>query len=170
MARSEKICFTVLSVIRLEIPPLRQRKEDIPLLIHHFLENLNRQTSQDIRIRDRDLRALIERDWPGNVRELENMIHSAFLMERNRYLNFSEKRESIIIKNTDAEKKSSKSIQTSRRKKISLESEEIEAIENALYSAKGIQRQAARKLGITLRQLRYRIEKYGIVVRKINVF
>jgi DNA-binding NtrC family response regulator len=74
-----------LNVVKLELPPLRNRREDIPLLVHHFLEKyseaLNRQVTG---ITDGAMRALLSHEWRGNVRELENVIERAVIFAENR--------------------------------------------------------------------------------------
>lgn len=157
-----------LNVIRLEVPPLRERPEDIPHLVNFFLDRLNQQANKNVRIRPRDLELLMEQEWPGNVRELENTIHSAFLMEQNNYLKISGKPRPFKGTRHEAYKPPPLEIQRQPQAKSQLELEELEAIEHALKLAKGIQIKAAEMLGISLRQLRYRIRKYHIMVRKIN--
>ncbi len=159
-----------LNVIKLDIPPLRERREDIPLLISYFLDQLNQQANKHVNIRPRDVERLMNLNWPGNVRELENMVHSAFLMEQNNYLSFSDKLKSINRIKTKPVINRTKVVPSIPRAKNNLEAEEIEAIEKALQEARGIQIKAAEILGISLRQLRYRIKKYRITVRKITLF
>jgi DNA-binding NtrC family response regulator len=72
--------FYRLNVVRIEIPPLRARREDIPLLVHHFLRKHGREDSPVTGIEDTALEALVAVDWPGNVRELENTIESALAL------------------------------------------------------------------------------------------
>ena len=69
-----------LNVLTLRIPPLRQRKQDIPLLVGHFLEKLSRSTGVERKLSDDALKLLMEYDWPGNVRELENSLERASTM------------------------------------------------------------------------------------------
>jgi transcriptional regulator with PAS, ATPase and Fis domain len=69
-----------LNVVRIEIPPLRERREDIPLLVHHFLRKHHSVNSPVEGIEDGALQLLVECDWPGNVRELENVIESALAL------------------------------------------------------------------------------------------
>jgi transcriptional regulator with PAS, ATPase and Fis domain len=72
-----------LKVIKLELPPLKERREDIPLLIEHFIEKFNRKMGRMIeQVCDEVLAALMHYDFPGNVRELENIIEHAFVMCR----------------------------------------------------------------------------------------
>jgi len=70
-----------INVVRIELPPLKQRKEDIPLLIEHFINHFNRIRSKDIAgISQATLEIMINHDYPGNVRELENIIEHAFVL------------------------------------------------------------------------------------------
>jgi transcriptional regulator with GAF, ATPase, and Fis domain len=70
-----------LSVFPLQVPPLRERREDIPLLAAHFLrEATSRRTSEGLVLRKRDVQALLAYDWPGNVRELQNVIERAVIL------------------------------------------------------------------------------------------
>ena len=72
-----------LNVVTVTLPPLRDRREDIPLLVRHFIDRYNRLTHRSIRdISDSAMAALINHDYPGNIRELENAIEHAFVMCR----------------------------------------------------------------------------------------
>jgi len=72
-----------INVIRLALPPLRERKEDIPLLAQHFVDRMNRLRARNITgLSDASLAAFMEYDWPGNTRELENAIEHAFVLVR----------------------------------------------------------------------------------------
>jgi two-component system response regulator HydG len=75
--RFRKDLYYRLSVVNLRIPPLRERKQDIPLLTAHFLERLSRETGTAHTLSDDALRTLVEYEWPGNVRELENSLDRA---------------------------------------------------------------------------------------------
>ncbi len=79
--------FYRLNVIELRIPPLRDRREDIPLLARHFVEKLAPEMGKEVvDISETGLRVLMDYDWPGNVRELENTIERAIVTSRNRIL------------------------------------------------------------------------------------
>src|SRR5207237_4825271 len=72
-----------LNVIRVAMPPLRERKNDIPLLVEHFLDKHRYSpTGKPARISEEAMQALIKHDWPGNVRELENAIQRAVVMSQ----------------------------------------------------------------------------------------
>jgi len=157
-----------LHVVKLELPPLRDRRSDIPLLVNYFIDNLNQESNSQIKIRPDDMKALESMNWPGNIRELENAIHSAFLMEKNNYLHFEKQ-----LSSSFSVKEPSSPRQETAHSKVTpvrngIESEEIEMIVKALEHSRGIQKKAAEILGISLRQLRYRIKKYDIIVRKLK--
>ena len=76
-----------LDVVKLELPPLRRRKEDIPLLVHHFLEKYANEMNHQIEgITNGAMRAMIAHDWRGNVRELENVIERAVIFAEDRMI------------------------------------------------------------------------------------
>lgn len=80
--------FYRLNVFPVEIPPLRQRREDIPLLVHYFVSKLSREMRKNIRaVPKRAMEALTNADWPGNVRELENFIERAVILTQGEELN-----------------------------------------------------------------------------------
>ena len=73
-----------LNVIHIGVPPLRDRREDIPLLVDHLLLKLNRELNKKIgRIQLRALRFLTEWDWPGNIRQLENTLRRVWMRHRS---------------------------------------------------------------------------------------
>src|SRR5439155_747217 len=77
--------FYRLNVININMPPLRERKEDIPALVEHFLaKHRYSATAQPAAISEEALKRLMEYDWPGNVRELENVIERAVVLSRGR--------------------------------------------------------------------------------------
>ena len=79
--------FYRINVIRLQIPPLRKRKEDIPILVEHFLEKYSHETTKHVDHITRDAANLLKSyDWPGNVRELENAVERAVVLSKSRTL------------------------------------------------------------------------------------
>ena len=158
-----------LNVIRLDVPSLRERLEDVPILIQYFLNKLNQQANTHIQISDADLIRLQNLKWYGNIRELENVVHSAFLMQQNNTLSFQDLPKSAPLRQKQPVKMEiAPPAPQSPLEKTDLEMEETTMIGQALASNGGVQIKAAAMLGISLRQLRYRIKKYGIVVRKIH--
>jgi two-component system response regulator HydG len=80
--------FYRINVINIHIPPLRERRDDLPLLIDHFLEKYSRETTKHVDRVSRDAMSLLRQyKWPGNVRELENVIERAVVLSRSRSLN-----------------------------------------------------------------------------------
>ncbi|GAI36478.1 unnamed protein product, partial [marine sediment metagenome] len=76
-----------LNVVSIHVPPLRERKEDIPLLVNHFLKKYNKTGSKVVKgVSSRALELLVDYDWPGNIRELENVIERAIVLRQDEML------------------------------------------------------------------------------------
>jgi DNA-binding NtrC family response regulator len=145
-----------LNVITLFIPPLRERKEDIPLLISHFLKKFNKDS--DVRVDSGALSVLIEYGWPGNVRELENVIERASVLKRGALVTRDELPEKLKKEKPGVED----IILNLPEQGISLEDLEKKLIVKALDKHRGNQTRAAEYLGITRPTLIYRMEKFGL--------
>lgn len=154
-----------LNVIRLELPPLRERKEDIPLLIDHFLEIFNRQFRRKFTGCDpAALQYLLGYSWPGNVRELQNIIERILLMEAGPLVRVDHLPCEILEVPEDQscllpETCGKHCLRVCRENDLSLERAERMMIEAALRRTGGNQTHAARLLGITRDTLRYRLQK-----------
>ncbi len=145
-----------LGVITLHMPPLRERREDIPLLIRHFLKKFN--PGSDVGVSDDALAALHAYGWPGNVRELENVIQRASVLRRGDTITAADLPDKL-----GKEKMSVENIILNLPDEgISLEELEKNLIIKALEKHKNNQTRAAEYLGITRPTLIYRMEKYGI--------
>ena len=142
-----------LNVVPIYLPPLRERKEDIPLLVEHFLARFNQENNKKVKLTPEALSRLMAYDWPGNVRELENLIERVVVMSEEELVG----PEMIPTPQFPLPQQTLTS-----QEQPSLADLEKQAILNALKQARGVQVEAARILGISLRQLRYRMEKYGI--------
>jgi len=141
-----------LNVIRIQIPPLRRRKEDIPLLASHFIKTQAKKEKKEIKgITDGALKKLLKYDFPGNVRELENIIKRAIVFSRSDYLT-----EEDIPVSVD------KKVKYSGELKDAVEGVEKEMITKALNKYDWNQSKAAEELGVSERAIRYKIGKYGI--------
>jgi two-component system NtrC family response regulator len=145
-----------LSVITLHMPPLRERKEDIPILAEHFLKKYNK--SEPVTLSPDTLEALKAYGWPGNVRELENVIQRASVLRRGNEITRAE----LPDKLTKEERGVEDIILNLPEEGISLEELEKSLIIKALEKHKGNQTRAAEYLGITRPTLIYRMEKYGL--------
>ena len=159
-----------LNVVPLLLPPLRERREDIPLLIEHFLAKYNRENNRRVRLTGRALQLLLGHDWPGNVRELENCIERMVIMARRRILLPEDLPLPLQPPTEESHDSTPRPPQPSRRRLaasdavlLTLRAMEREQIVKALTQSGGIQARAAALLGITPRQFAYRLRKYGII-------
>ncbi|RJO65270.1 MAG: sigma-54-dependent Fis family transcriptional regulator [Myxococcales bacterium] len=157
-----------LNVIHLRVPALRERREDIPLLVQHFVK----RAAQDIgrppmQVSEAALMILQQYDYPGNVRELSNIVERAVTLEITDQIRPSSLPPSLLEKvagggtsptGPDGWVDFSRGIQLDAL----LEARERELLEKALGHAGGVKKQAARLLGISFRSLRYRLAKLGI--------
>ncbi|MCG8592232.1 MAG: sigma-54 dependent transcriptional regulator [Proteobacteria bacterium] len=149
--------FYRLNVVRLEIPALRERREDIPLLVQHFLREHARRPGGPVvsGIEDAALEVMVEYDWPGNVRELENVIESAVALAPGDFLRVADLR---IARRT-------RSVATAPLPKhlpLSLAAYEKEALERSLAETGGDAPEAARRLGIGRSTFYRKLAKHGI--------
>jgi transcriptional regulator with PAS, ATPase and Fis domain len=148
-----------LNVVNLRIPPLRERMEDLPLLIDDLLDKLGESTGCYVREIDPEARRILESyTWPGNVRELRNVLERAMhLMETDR-LEAKDVLASLSASRT-VQQPVSERVQTLRE---SVEQAEREAIRRALAATRNNKREAAKLLGISKSSLYLKLEKYGI--------
>ncbi|AQS59375.1 DNA-binding response regulator [Desulforamulus ferrireducens] len=152
--------FYRLNVLPIHLPPLRERKEDIPMLVMHFLEKFS--PSQGQLISPEAMGLLLTYEWPGNIRELQNVIERAVILSQGYEIkphhlpkeiqktpaNRCENQQGLIINFPD--------------QGISLEEVEKELILKAIEKSNGNQTKAAQLLGITRSALIYRAQKYQI--------
>jgi transcriptional regulator with PAS, ATPase and Fis domain len=142
--------FYRLNVIPIVLPPLRDRTEDIPLLVEHFLDQLRAETGKAVEGVTRDaLGALMARPWPGNVRELRNVLERGVVLARDPYI-------------TAADLELMAAPGASGEESVSLREAERRHIETVLARCGGNVTRAARALGIDRVTLHRKIEKYGI--------
>jgi two-component system, NtrC family, response regulator HydG len=161
--------FYRLHVVPVTLPPLRERKQDIPLLVHHFIEKLAERTASPVRAAGPGaLRRLAEYSWPGNVRELENVIERALVLAEDEQLDA----EDIPPLGTDGVHAGSvpvsqhgpgpdlpaEGVDLNR----AVEGMEERLLRQALTKAGGVKAEAARLLNLKPSALYYKLEKYGI--------
>jgi two-component system NtrC family response regulator len=145
--------FYRLNIVQIEMPPLRERKEDIPLLLDFFLKKYNERHRRSIKGFAREARdVLIKYDYPGNVRELENVVERATVLARGEYIT----REDLSVFNAGEQPATDGSL------KQEVEFMEKRRITEALVSANWVQTKAAEAVGISERMLRYKMKKLGI--------
>lgn len=144
-----------LNVVPISLPALRERKEDIPLLIDFFLNQFNRENQKDVSLSSDALRILMEYDWPGNVREIENSIERLVVMTARSTIRGSDLPLTLRIPET-------RELATKGSLKSTIEETERMRIIAALEKSGWVQAKAARILGITPRQIGYKIRKYEL--------
>ncbi|MBN2354573.1 sigma-54-dependent Fis family transcriptional regulator [candidate division KSB1 bacterium] len=149
-----------LNVVRVELPPLRQRKKDIPLLAEHFLKMFASENEKRMKGFTREaMDFLIKYDFPGNVRELQHLVEQAVVLSRDEWIGAGDLPLSTTLE--DAPETDQNRSFTER-----VEAFEKRLIVEALQNADGVQSRAARALGMSERHLRYKLKKYG---NRINV-
>jgi len=145
-----------LNVVTLQVPPLRERKEDIPLLAIHFLKEFAEKNHKEIKgFTPRALDRMLRYSWPGNVRELMNTVERGVVLSRSDYLDESDLSPILM------EKDSLEGDNAVTSGESSLESMEKATILKILEEAGGNKSEAARRLGITRRTLHQKLKKYG---------
>ncbi|MEI8156913.1 MAG: sigma-54 dependent transcriptional regulator [Burkholderiales bacterium] len=147
-----------LKVFQVQIPPLRERTDDIPTLAHHFLRQLAKRYGRaELSMDDRAIAALVEHDWPGNIRELRNVLERAVLLQRTGSL-------SEVSLNLGTAHRRSTQVPRSADAPVtmSLEAIEREHLQRALDASGRNVSKAAALLGISRDTLRYRMERHGM--------
>ncbi len=150
-----------LQVVTITIPPLRARREDIPLLARHFLEYFSREFKKRLpRLSPEAERLLVQYEWPGNVRELRNVVERAMILEDTGDLLPGHLPPEIgrLITSSIAEASKFQLPEAG----VVLEEVEREFVRQALELTHGNQTQAARLLGLTRDELRYRVKKFAL--------
>ncbi len=146
-----------LNVVPLNIPPLRERKVDIPTLANHFVSKLAPETGCRVEsITEAAMEKLVAYHWPGNVRELENVIERSLVMATETQLDASD------IKLESAPRPRGVGDSHFLPEGLSLDQYEQDIIKEALRRADGNKSQAARLLGLTRNALRYRLTQMGL--------
>jgi two-component system response regulator HydG len=154
-----------LNVVGLEIPTLRQRREDVPLLAQHFLEIFSAKNRKQIKgFTPQAMDYLIKYDWPGNVRELMNAVERAVVLTRTDYL---AEADFPIIQSAmpNAANISRQTAQMGLAEDISVSLEDVERITilKTLEAARGNKSETARRLGITRKTLHKKLKAYGVM-------
>ncbi|NLT23580.1 MAG: sigma-54-dependent Fis family transcriptional regulator [Syntrophorhabdus sp.] len=141
-----------LNVVNIVVPPLRERREDIPLLIDFFLKKYDLKHKKNVKGLTREARdIMVKYDYPGNVRELENIVERAIVLTRGDH-----------ITSQDLPNLAEQATAGDGSIRGTVESIERSMIIEALVNADWVQTKAAAALGLSERMLRYKIKKYGI--------
>ena len=159
-----------LNVVPITIPPLRDRQEDIPVLLHHFLEKCNGDNKRAIQLREDVIQLISAYHWPGNIRELQNCVERLVVMATTDKIALSNIPEPLKpyfdhmrsvrnVSGSRVEKKTSAETLSS-----SLDAIEEDRLKDALRQSGGVKAKAGRMLGLTPRQVAYKMRKYQIAV------
>jgi DNA-binding NtrC family response regulator len=144
-----------LNVVNLHLPPLRERREDIPLLISHFLKELS-EADKDALELDPELKEYLEtHDWPGNVRQLKNCLESMIVLAAGEVLTTADLPAIVENDSTSAD-------EVQIPPGMTLEKLEHEAVEQALKECDGNRTHAAKMLGISVRTLQRKLKAWGM--------
>ncbi len=142
-----------INVVKIDIPPLLERKEDIPLLTSVFLKEFSARENRSLSISEDTLRILRSYHWPGNVRQLKNIIERAIILSKKDTITPKELPEDFLVPK-ETEKGFSQ---------MTLRGTESQAIRNALNECNGNKSKTARILGISRKALYKRLRDYGII-------
>jgi Nif-specific regulatory protein len=156
-----------LNVVPIVLPPLRDRKEDIPLLFSHFLNTSNERNGRDIKITSELLDFFINYAWPGNVREMQNLVERMVILAEGDRLSLGDLPPSLFSLEKMKQEKAQEAVDKVENRqpaftRKSLQDIERSEIEAALRRNGWVQVRAARELGLSERQIGYRIKKYGL--------
>jgi two-component system response regulator AtoC len=151
--------FYRLNVVRLAVPPLRERPKDVPLLVDHFLARFRTVLGKPVRgIADEALARLVAYPWPGNVRELENVVERALILASGDRIGLAELPANVVAPQPGAQPAGRQDFSLRRARRAV----EVEAIQRALRATGGNRTHAARLLEISHRALLYKLKEHGI--------
>ena len=181
-----------INVVSLFLPPLRERREDIPLLVEHFLEKFNRENKRKIAIAPDALQIMLKCNWPGNVRELENCVERTATMTRGGVVqdvdlpcqknkcfslvlqSYGQAEKTIAITPVFGESSASSVTiadepytEAPTNDDDAILGTERERLVQAMEQCGWVQAKAARLLNLTPRQIGYALQKYNIVVKRL---
>jgi two-component system response regulator HydG len=155
-----------LNVVNLKLPPLRDRKEDIPLLAAHFLDRISRDHGRKFTLSDEALRTMMRYDWPGNVRELENSVERACALSSGPVLHLGDLPTQLQNHGLEARRAALEAGEEvapgEGTQLMTLAEMEKQAILGAIRTLNGDKLQAAKLLGIGKTTLYRKLKEYGI--------
>ncbi|WP_029896666.1 sigma-54-dependent Fis family transcriptional regulator [Desulfohalovibrio reitneri] len=144
--------FYRLNVFPLRVPPLRERSEDIPPLLNHFLGRMEKEYNRRLVFSPAALDSLMRYHWPGNVREMENLVERLAIMVESEQIDLEDIPSQFFLGTAPQRREETTSLQDMEKREV------VSALERNAF----IQSRAAEELGITLRQMGYRIKKYHL--------
>ena len=143
----------MINVVQIDVPPLRSRREDIPLLARHFLKLICAREKKILTISDEVMEIFMHHSWPGNMRHLKNVIERAVVLAKGDTITMKELPEELTAIPVQAEP----------HHKMTLKDLEIQAIKDTLKSCRGNKTKAASMLGISRKALYKRLEEYKLM-------
>ena len=152
-----------LNVVPITLPPLRDRAGDVPLLIDHFLRSSNSRNDKNVQLTANAMEFLSNYPWPGNVRELQNLIERIVILSDSTII----RRDHVIeylneLPGPEANREAKSPVKRKTARPRSLKELERQEIEDALRRNGWVQARAAKELGLTQRQIGYRIKKFRL--------
>jgi two-component system response regulator PilR (NtrC family) len=160
--------FYRLNVIPIQLPPLRERHEDIPLLVAHFIQRFSKELGKDVRGVTAEAMAVLERHhWPGNIRELENAIERAIVLGNSDVLGVDSLPESVRRPRPAREPELLDVPDEGLDLDATLDDLERRYLQIALERTQGVQTKAADLLRMTFRQFRYKVQKHNLGRRAV---
>ncbi|RIK77363.1 two-component system response regulator [candidate division KSB1 bacterium] len=151
--------FYRLNVVSIDIPPLRQRREDIAPALEYFLQKYAGENKRKpLTISKEAMDILLRHDYPGNMRELQNLVERAVVLARGEVITTAEL--PLPLRNLSSERAASPAIPMTLSERV--DALEKEMIFDALRETHGNQSKAAERLGLSERNLRYRLQKWGM--------
>jgi DNA-binding NtrC family response regulator len=158
--------FFRLNVIQVDVPALRERREDIPLLVDHFIRRFNREFRRDVRgVSEEAMSRLLQYPWPGNVRELRNVIERVVILEARDIIQGVHLPAEIRYGRLGGTGGTGATPFILPEDGVDLEELERSLLQQAMDRTEGNQSAAARLLRISRYALRYRLEKFGIATK-----
>ncbi len=148
-----KDLLDMINVVQIDVPPLRSRREDIPLLARHFLKLICTREKKKLIISDEVMEIFMHYSWPGNMRHLKNVIERAVVLAKGDTITTKELPEELTAT----------PIQAESPHKMTLKDLKIQAIKETLHSCKGNKTKAASILGISRKALYKRLKEYKLM-------
>jgi len=150
-----------LNVVNLEVPPLRERREDVPLLAQHFLAHFSKKNRKSLKgFTPQAMDRMLKYQWPGNVRELMNAVERAVVLSRYEYIDVSDL--PFALQEVEPSGQAT-NMQRAIPAGVPLEEVEKATILKTLEATGGNKSEAARRLGITRKTLQKKLKKYGVM-------
>lgn len=152
--------FFRINVIPIQVPALRDRRNDIPLLADYYLQKFAKELGKEVRLSDEALDHLVDYDWPGNVRELANVMERAIVLAESPILTADAFAQNLIETNRLVRQVSAKQLGDIRE---GIQNEEARLLAQALRQARGNLSEAARTLNLPRSTLVHRLKKYRLI-------